>query len=694
MHHARAGARQLPMVALMLAVAGCTADVTTPHEGSIAPPRAQMTTTTNDYSDGAGKRWRQPIATTSLSWTQVASVCPRDGLTPCTGIIAGKDLSGWVWATESQVAQLFSLWAPEILTNRTAAAGNLWAGIGLTNVFIPTQWFANTYQSSNYVGGWTSSTDATGAAIIAGGGWSTPPHAGGVSIGPAANPNQGSTAVGVFMWRADGSDGRVIVATNDAGTVDAPAGGVAVGNVLANDLLAGATATTAAVTITQLSSSNAGVTLDVADGSVDVAPGTPVGVGTVTYRICETANPSNCASASVAVTIAGNLIDARDDAGSATTRGGVALADVRANDGFTVPVSLALVSASAPGLTLDVTDGSVDVAAGTAAGVHSLVYRLCEVASPTNCDQATVTITVANLVIDAVNDAGSAASSTGGVAVANVLANDRLDGAPATLATVTLSLVSSTSPGIRLDLTDGSVDVQPLTQGVAHSVSYRLCERAAPANCDVATVAVSVAPQSIVVSRSSFTVNEAVNGTFTVRLSQPPVGSVMVTPAYYAGTSTATVSPSTITFTAANWNVPVTVTVRAPKDSDKNDNAFTVHLTAPGVATVPVVVKVLDTDRALTNPVASFTAPLNGQTVSGLVDITGTGTDSNGSTVEGRFSVNGNRVATDRNSTGSYRVAGRWNSASVANGWHTLELRVTDNQGTDGRMSIRVLVSN
>jgi hypothetical protein len=694
MHHALARVRQLPIVALMLVVVGCNTDVTTPRSLPPAPPLAEISTSAVDFSDGAGKAWRQPIATTSLSWTQVATACPRDGLSPCAGVVSGKDLTGWVWASEAQVAQLFSLWAPEILIDRNAAAGNLWAGIGLTNVFTPTQWFANTYQSSTYVGGWTSSTDSSGAPIAGGGGWSTPPHAGGVSIGPVANPNQGSSARGVFMWRADGSDGRGIVATDDAGAVDAPAGGVAVVDILANDLLAGNTATTGEVTITQLSSSNAGVALDVLDGSVDVASGTPVGAATLTYRICETANPSNCATASVAVTIDGNLIDAQDDAGSATTRGGVALADVRTNDSFGVAVSLHQVSVSDAGLSLDVADGSVDVAPGTAAGVHTLVYRLCETASPTNCASATVTITVTNLVIDAVNDAGGAASSTGGVAVANVLANDRLDGAPATLATVDLSLVSSTAPGITLDLGDGSVDVQPLTAGVVHSLTYRICERAAPSNCDVATVTVSVAPQSIVVSRSSFTLKEGVNGTFTVRLSQPPVGSVVVSPAYHAGTSTATVAPATITFNGSNWNVPVTVTVKAPKDSDKVDNAFTVHLTAPGVATVAVVVKVLDTNRSLTNPVPSITAPLNGQTVSGLVDFTGTGTDSNGTTVEGRFSVDGNRIYTDKNSTGSYRVVGRWNSATVANGWHTLELRITDNSGADGRMTIRVLVSN
>ena len=41
-------------------------------------------------------------------------------------------------------------------------------------------------------------------------------------------------------------------------------------------------------------------------------------------------------------------------------------------------------------------------AAGTAAGNYSLVYKICEVLNPTNCDRATVTVPVSPAVIDAV----------------------------------------------------------------------------------------------------------------------------------------------------------------------------------------------------------------------------------------------------------------------------------------------------
>ena len=77
-----------------------------------------------------------------------------------------------------------------------------------------------------------------------------------------------------------------------------------------------------------------------------------------------------------------------------------------------------------------------------------------------------------------------------------------------------------------------------------------------------------------------------------------------------------------------------------------------------------------------------------------MVDFWGTGTDSNGLVVEGRFSVDNNGIYKDRRTATTFRVSGGWNTRTVANGWHTLELRVIDNGGNDGRMSIKVFVSN
>ena len=101
----------------------------------------------------------------------------------------------------------------------------------------------------------------------------------------------------------------------------------------------------------------------------------------------------------------------------------------------------------------------------------------------------------------------------------------------------------------------------------------------------------------------------------------------------------------------------------------------------------------LDTDRKSTNPVTMIQSPYNGETVSGMVNFWGTATDSDGNTVDGRFYVESSRIATVVSTSGTFR-ASAWNSTTVPNGWHTLELRVSDNGGNVGRMLIKVFVRN
>src|SRR5262245_11796650 len=63
-----------------------------------------------------GKLWRAVPQTTGLSWSQVASVCPTDGASRCAGVTGGRDLTGWIWATDAQVIALMGAYDPAILT--------------------------------------------------------------------------------------------------------------------------------------------------------------------------------------------------------------------------------------------------------------------------------------------------------------------------------------------------------------------------------------------------------------------------------------------------------------------------------------------------------------------------------------------------------------------------------------------------
>ncbi|MBS0199895.1 MAG: DUF11 domain-containing protein, partial [Proteobacteria bacterium] len=419
-----------------------------------------------------------------------------------------------------------------------------------------------------------------------------------------------------------------IVANPDTGTVSS-AGGVAIPNVLVNDTLGGATATTSTVTLGMVSSSNPAVTLNAATGAVNVAANTPAGTYTLVYRICETTSPANCAQATDTVTVTSAIV-ANPDNGSVTTAGGVAVPNVLANDtlaGVTATVStvtLSEVSSSNPAVTLNTATGAVSVVAGAAVGNSTLVYRICETANPANCAQTTVTVAVTAVQSDlsliktvtsatpalagstvtyklvvsnagpadaigaTINDTvpaqltnvswtcaasgssacGSASGSgnvnltanvgqgaanaititvvgtapasgtidantatvttpagttdpnpgnntsttptipvtaaivaspdsgsvttAGGVAVTNVLANDSLKGATATTATVTLSEVSSSNPAVTLNTANGTVSVAPGAAIGNSTLVYRICETANPANCAQTTVTVTI----------------------------------------------------------------------------------------------------------------------------------------------------------------------------------------------------------
>lgn len=98
-----------------------------------------------------------------------------------------------------------------------------------------------------------------------------------------------------------------------------------------------------------------------------------------------------------------SIIIANDDSGSANVNNSIGqlnVLNVFNNDWLNGnPINPDNVTLTVPEpneyLTLNL-DGSVDIAAGTPAGDYSFTYQICEVLNPTNCDDATVTISVDN----------------------------------------------------------------------------------------------------------------------------------------------------------------------------------------------------------------------------------------------------------------------------------------------------------
>ncbi|KZS38528.1 hypothetical protein AWE51_13070, partial [Aquimarina aggregata] len=83
-------------------------------------------------------------------------------------------------------------------------------------------------------------------------------------------------------------------------------GGLAIANVLVNDTFGGATATIGTVDITVVSSSDPNVTLNTANGEVNVAPGTAAGTYTIGYQICEAGSAMPCSTSLITIIVDGD----------------------------------------------------------------------------------------------------------------------------------------------------------------------------------------------------------------------------------------------------------------------------------------------------------------------------------------------------------------------------------------------------
>jgi uncharacterized repeat protein (TIGR01451 family) len=160
----------------------------------------------------------------------------------------------------------------------------------------------------------------------------------------------------------------------------------------------------------------------------------------------------------------------------------------------------------APAPALDIATGLVDVPAGTPAGTYGIVYRICEKLNPGNCATATATVTVVAAPIAATDDTvDGIAGISGGANVLNVLTGDRLNGAPATAATVDIALAPGAAlpAGLGFDTATGNVSAHPNTPAGTHSFDYRICEKLNPDNCATATATLSITAGPIVATGDS-----------------------------------------------------------------------------------------------------------------------------------------------------------------------------------------------
>ena len=314
-------------------------------------------------------------------------------------------------------------------------------------------------------------------------------------------------------------------------------------DVIAGDTLNGTQVTLAQVNLTVTTpatpaSPGAPVpSLNVATGQVSVPAGTPAGTYTITYQICEQLNPTNCATNTATVVVAASPIVATDDSASGINglAGGTGVVNAFASDtinGVAASPSNAVLSvasgSSVPaGLTFNTSTGNVDVAPGTPAGTYSFDYQICEALNPTNCQIATITVTVVAAAIAADPDNVSGVNgATGAPNVLDVLDGDTLNGNPVTLAQVNLTVTTPATPASpgapvpALNPATGQVSVPAGTPAGTYTITYQICEQLNPTNCATNTATVVVNPSvDLVMTKSNGTTSVFSGSTTTYTLT-------------------------------------------------------------------------------------------------------------------------------------------------------------------------------
>jgi gliding motility-associated-like protein len=196
-----------------------------------------------------------------------------------------------------------------------------------------------------------------------------------------------------------------IIANYDPGLpINGSVGGISHYKILDNDTFDGVPITNPDLVNITYTTTNPGITLN--DTDVVVAAGTPAGDYTLVYEICSKSTTYTCDTATVTVTV-NNQIDAQNDTieNIDGTIGNTNAGNVLGNDTLNesnvaigqVKLTIITTATSIGGAPVPDIDsiGQISIPPGTPAGPYTIVYQICDVINPTNCDDATVTIDVA-----------------------------------------------------------------------------------------------------------------------------------------------------------------------------------------------------------------------------------------------------------------------------------------------------------
>ena len=239
------------------------------------------------------------------------------------------------------------------------------------------------------------------------------------------------------------------------------------------------------------------------NGSITVKQGTPVGVYTYTYSICEKAVPTNCSEeAKATFEVVDNTILAKDDEFEVGTLGGLT-PSILINDilkgkvGLTtddVEIQDTEGEARADSHLVREADGRVTVKPGIVARPEPYLYyyTIKEKANPANTSNAVIKIKVVSFT--AVDDEDEFINEgTKEKKIPSVLRNDDIDGKrpePGKNVIFTPNKVKDEDgnevPGIVINQEDGSITIAPNTPDGVYTYSYTICKKIVPNECKTA----------------------------------------------------------------------------------------------------------------------------------------------------------------------------------------------------------------
>ena len=238
------------------------------------------------------------------------------------------------------------------------------------------------------------------------------------------------------------------------------------------------------------------------NGSITVKKGTPVGVYTYTYKICEKAVPTNCSEeAKVTFEVVDNTILAKDDEYEVGTLGGLT-PSVLNNDifaGKVVPTTNEVIIEPTsternddPKLEMRFVDGRVDVKKGIAPGIHKYYYTISDKNDKTKSSSAIVIIKVVSFTAvddedEIINDKSKEQK------IPSVLSNDEIGGKRPTpnedvifTPTKVKDKDGNEVPGIVINPQDGMITIAPNTPDGVYTYNYTICKKTAPTECKTA----------------------------------------------------------------------------------------------------------------------------------------------------------------------------------------------------------------